>query len=72
VRVEDESDAYLLKTYRTFFDEVCASDLVKVRLDKEPDQKIGRYLLCHATNLEEPELLRTIALDTNLLTVEEV
>ena len=44
VRVEDEPDAYLLKTYRTFFDEVCASDLVKVRLDKEPDQEIGRSL----------------------------
>ena len=42
VRIEDEPDAYLLKTYRTFFDEVCASDLVKVRLDKEPDQ--GRSL----------------------------
>ena len=44
VRVEDEPDAYLLKTYRTFFDEVCASDLVKVRLDKEPGQEIGRSL----------------------------
>ena len=44
VRVEDEPDAYLLKTYRTFFDEVCASDLVKVCFDKEPDQEIGRSL----------------------------
>ena len=31
-----------------------------------------RYLLCHAKNLEDPELLRTIALDTNSLTVQEV
>lgn len=30
-----------------------------------------RYLLCHATNLEDPELLRKIASDTNLLTVQE-
>ena len=44
VRVEDEPDAYLLKTYRTFFDEVCASDLVKVHIDKEPGQEIGRSL----------------------------
>ena len=44
VRVEDEPDAYLLKTYRTFFDEVCASDLIKLRLEKESDQEIGRSL----------------------------
>ena len=44
VRVEDELDAYLLKTYRAFFDEVCASDLVKVRCDEEPDQGPGRPL----------------------------
>ncbi|MBT5250062.1 MAG: hypothetical protein HOL68_07690, partial [Bacteroidetes Order II. Incertae sedis bacterium] len=35
VRVEDEPDAYLLKTYRTFFDEVCAPDFIKLRLEKE-------------------------------------
>ena len=44
VRVEDEPDAYLLKTYRTFFDEVRASDLVKVRFDEKPDLAPGRPL----------------------------
>jgi ribulose-5-phosphate 4-epimerase/fuculose-1-phosphate aldolase len=44
VRVEDEPDAYLLKTYRTFFDEVRASDLVKVGFDEKPDQGPGRPL----------------------------
>ena len=44
VRVEDDADAYLLKTYRTFFDEVRASDLVKVRFDEEPDAGPGRPL----------------------------
>ena len=44
VRVEDEPDAYLLKTYKTFFDEVSASDLVKVRFDEEPDAGPGRPL----------------------------
>ena len=44
VRVEGEEDAYLLKTYRTFFDEVKASDLVKVRFDEEPDAGPGRPL----------------------------
>jgi ribulose-5-phosphate 4-epimerase/fuculose-1-phosphate aldolase len=44
VRVEHEPGAYLLKTYRTFFDEVCASDLVKVRFDEKPDQGPGRPL----------------------------
>ena len=34
VRVEGEEDAYLLKTYQTFFDEVSASGLVKVRFDE--------------------------------------
>ena len=43
VRVEDEP-AYLLKTYRSFFDEVRASDLIKVRLDEEPDAGPGRPL----------------------------
>ena len=33
VRVKGESDAYLLKPYRLFYDEVSASDLVKVRFD---------------------------------------
>ena len=32
VRVEDEPDAYLLKTYRTFFDEVRASDLSLIHI----------------------------------------
>ena len=31
-----------------------------------------RYLLCHAKNLEDPEFLRTIALDNSFLMVEEV
>jgi ribulose-5-phosphate 4-epimerase/fuculose-1-phosphate aldolase len=44
VRVEGESDAYLLKTYKTFFDEVTASGLVKVRFDEEPDAGPGRPL----------------------------
>lgn len=44
VRVDDEPDAYLLKTYRTFFDEVTASDLVKVRFDEDPDCGPGRPL----------------------------
>ena len=44
VRVEGEADAYLLKTYRTFFDEVRASDLVKVRFDETPDEGPGRPL----------------------------
>ena len=44
VRVEGEADAYLLKTYQTFFDEVRASDLVKVRFDEEPDAGPGRPL----------------------------
>jgi len=44
VRVEGEEDAYLLKTYKTFFDEVTASDLVKVRFDEEPDAGPGRPL----------------------------
>ena len=44
VRVEGEEDAYLLKPYRTFFDEVTASGLVKVRFDETPDQGPGRPL----------------------------
>jgi len=44
VRVKGEQDAYLLKTYQTFFDEVCASDLVKVRFYEEPDAGPGRPL----------------------------
>ena len=44
VRVEGEEDAYLLKAYKTFFDEVCASRLVKVRFDEEPDAGPGRPL----------------------------
>ena len=44
VRVEGQADAYLLKTYQTFFDEVCASDLVKVRFDEEPDAGPGKPL----------------------------
>ena len=34
--------------------------------------RFERYLLCHAAQQQNPELLRTIALDTNLLTVQEV
>ena len=30
LRVADDPRAYLLKPYRSFFDEVCASDLIKV------------------------------------------
>lgn len=44
LRVQDEPDAYLLKTYRTFFDQVRASDLVKVRFDERPDAGPGRPL----------------------------
>ena len=44
VRVEGEEDAYLLKAYRTFFDEVRASDLIKVRFDETPDAGPGRPL----------------------------
>jgi len=44
VRVEGEADAYLLKTYQTFFDEVRASELVKVRFDEEPDAGPGKPL----------------------------
>ncbi|MDJ0779938.1 MAG: class II aldolase/adducin family protein [Gammaproteobacteria bacterium] len=44
LRVADEADAYLLKTYRTFFDEVRASDLVKLRFDETPDAGPGRPL----------------------------
>lgn len=34
--------------------------------------RFERYLLCHAAQQQDPERLRTIALDTNLLTVQEV
>lgn len=44
LRVEGEEDAYLLKAYKTFFDEVRASDLIKVRFDEEPDAGPGRPL----------------------------
>ena len=44
VRVKGESDAYLLKPYRLFFDEVSASNLAKVRFDEEPDAGPGRPL----------------------------
>ena len=44
LRVADQPDAYLLKTYRTFFDEVRASELVKVRFDETPDAGPGRPL----------------------------
>lgn len=44
LRVEGEPDAYLLKCYRTFFDEVCASKLIKVGFDEEPDAGPGRPL----------------------------
>ena len=44
VRVEDDREAYLLKIYKTFFDEVRASDLIKVRFDEDPDAGPGRPL----------------------------
>lgn len=44
LRVEGEPDAYLLKRYRTFFDEVRASELIKVRFDEKPDAGPGRPL----------------------------
>ena len=44
LRVVGEADAYLLKTYKSFFDEVKASDLVKVRFDEAPDAGPGRPL----------------------------
>ncbi len=44
LRVEGEPDAYLLKAYRTFFDEVRASELIKVRFDEIPDAGPGRPL----------------------------
>jgi ribulose-5-phosphate 4-epimerase/fuculose-1-phosphate aldolase len=44
VRVADEPDAFLLQPYGMFFDEVRASDLVKVRFDEEPDAGRGRLL----------------------------
>ena len=44
VRVEDEPEAYLLKAYKTFFDEVRASNLIKVHFDEEPDAGPGRPL----------------------------
>ena len=44
LRVEGEPDAYLLKPYRTFFDEVSASSLIKVRFDEAPDAGPGRPL----------------------------
>ncbi|MEM7292925.1 MAG: class II aldolase/adducin family protein, partial [Pseudomonadota bacterium] len=44
VRVDGEPDAYLLKAYRTFFDEVRASELHKVRFDESPDAGPGRPL----------------------------
>lgn len=44
LRVEGEGDAYLLKAYRTFFDEVRASDLYKVRFDEDADEGPGRPL----------------------------
>lgn len=44
LRVEGEPDAYLLKPYRTFFDEVKASGLIKVRFDEDPDAGPGKPL----------------------------
>ena len=34
--------------------------------------RFERYLLCHAAQQQDPERLRTIALDTNLLMVQEM
>lgn len=44
LRVAGEPEAYLLKPYRLFFDEVRASDLVKVRFDEAPDAGPGKPL----------------------------
>ena len=44
LRVNGEADACLLKPYRTFFDEVTASELVKYRFDEVPDAGPGRLL----------------------------
>ena len=44
VRVDGEADAYLLKPYRQFYDEVRASGLFKVRFDEAPDAGPGRPL----------------------------
>ncbi len=44
VRVADQPDAYLLKPYRMFFEEVNASDLIKVRFDEQPDAGPGHPL----------------------------
>lgn len=49
-RVEDEPDAYLLQPYGMFFDEVRASDLVKVRFDDKPDVGRGRPLNYASSN----------------------
>ena len=43
-RVEGEPEACLLKTYKTFFDEVKASELVKLRFDESADAGPGRPL----------------------------
>lgn len=43
-RVAGEPDAFLIKTYGSFFDEVRASDLVKVRFEDRPDVGRGRPL----------------------------
>ena len=44
VRVQDEPDACLLKTYQCFFDEVTASGLVKLGFDERADAGPGRPL----------------------------
>lgn len=44
VRVADEPDAFLVKAYGDFFEEVRASDLHKVRFDERPDVGRGRPL----------------------------
>ncbi len=53
LRVADDPRAYLLKPYRLFFDEVCASDLVRVGFDETPDAGPGRplnYASCAQTH----------------------
>ena len=44
LRVSGEPDAYLIQEYGMFFDEITASNLVKVRFDEEPDAGPGRPL----------------------------
>lgn len=44
VRVEGEKDAFLVQPFGVFFDEVKASDLVKIRFDERPSVGKGKPL----------------------------